>query len=117
MLIETVNFAIHCALPEKFSKASLNNKFPDHREQVNRAADAGDYQPDREKTAGRAQRLHLLEPDRRDGDHGHIDGVENRHVLDQPVTGGADDGRQRNQRDCERESASWGHPDGVRVTL
>ena len=90
VFLETVNFAIHCALPEKLSKAPLNDKFPDYRKQVNGAADTCDYQPDCKKTTGRAQRLHLAEADRRDGDDRHVKRVEHRHVLDQDVTGCAE---------------------------
>src|ERR1035437_9383119 len=117
MVLETVNSAIHCALPEKLSKAPLDHKFPNHRKQVNRAADSCDYQPNRKKTTGRAERLYLAEPHRRDGNDGHVEGVENRQVLDQPVAGCADYGHRRDQRDCERESASWGHPAAVRGDL
>src|SRR5208283_2166364 len=114
MPLETVNFAIHCALPEKLFKPPLDDKFPNHRKQVNRAADTCDYQPNRKKTTSRAERLYLAEPHRRDGNDGHIEGVENRHVLDQPVTDRADYGHHRDQRDCERESASWRHPGAAR---
>src|ERR1035437_5623314 len=117
MVLETVNSAIHCALPEKLSKAPLDHKFPNHRKQVNRAADSCDYQPNRKKTTGRAERLYLAEPHRRDGNDGHVEGVENRQVLDQPVAGCADYGHRRDQRDCERESASWGHRAAVRGDL
>ena len=113
VFLEIVNSTTHCGLPEKVSKASLNDQLPDYREEVDRTSDSCDYQSNRKKTTDRAERLYLLEAHSRYGDNGHVKGVENRHMLYQDVAGGADHSHQRDQRDCKRESAGRGHLGGA----
>src|SRR5579863_1939249 len=104
-----MDFAVHCALSEKLSKTTFDDQLPDRREQIDCAAYSCDYQPDCEKTTGRAERLYLAKPNRRDCDYGHVDRIDSRHVLNQPIADGTDHGHQQYAEECQRESASRGH--------
>src|SRR5262249_5023095 len=75
----------HEGSPPEIAKVSLDQRLGDRGQQIKRGTNSEHDERDGEYAARGAERLDLTIADRRDGRHGHEQGVERRHALDRDV--------------------------------